>query len=114
MEKTIFQKIIDREIKADIIFENGNIIAFNDINPVAPIHILIVPKKLIESINSIMEEDSKLIGEMFLVAKELAKKLKINESGYRTVFNTNNDGGQTVYHIHLHLIGGRKLDWPPG
>ena len=114
MEKTIFQKIIDREIKADIIFENGNIIAFNDVNPVAPIHILIVPKKLIESINSIMEEDSKLIGEMFLVAKELAKKLKINESGYRTVFNTNNDGGQTVYHIHLHLIGGRKLDWPPG
>ena len=114
MEKTIFQKIIDREIKADIIFENGNIIAFNDVNPVAPIHILIVPKKLIESINSIKEEDSKLIGEMFLVAKELAKKLKINESGYRTVFNTNNDGGQTVYHIHLHLIGGRKLDWPPG
>ena len=114
MEKTIFQKIIDREIKADIIFENGNIIAFNDVNPVAPIHILIVPKKLIESINSIKEEDSKLIGEMFLVAKELAKKLKIYESGYRTVFNTNDDGGQTVYHIHLHLIGGRKLDWPPG
>ena len=114
MEKTIFQKIIDREIKADIIFENGNIIAFNDVNPVAPIHILIVPKKLIESINSIKKEDSKLIGEMFLVAKELAKKLKIDESGYRTVFNTNDDGGQTVYHIHLHLIGGRKLDWPPG
>ena len=114
MEKTIFQKIIDREIKADIIFENGNIIAFNDVNPVAPIHVLIVPKKLIESINSINEEDSKLIGEMFLVAKELAKKLKIDESGYRTVFNTNDDGGQTVYHIHLHLIGGRKLDWPPG
>ena len=114
MEKTIFQKIIDREIKADIIFENGNIIAFNDVNPVAPIHILIVPKKLIESINLIKEEDSRLIGEMFLVAKELAKKLKIDESGYRTVFNTNDDGGQTVYHIHLHLIGGRKLDWPPG
>ena len=114
MEKTIFQKIIDREIKADIIFENGNIIAFNDINPVAPTHILIVPKKLIESINLIKEEDSRLIGEMFLVAKELAKKLKIDESGYRTVFNTNDDGGQTVYHIHLHLIGGRKLDWPPG
>ena len=73
----ISRNIIDREIKADIIFENGNIIAFNDVNPVAPIHILIVPKKLIESINSIKEEDSKLIGEMFLVAKELAKKLKI-------------------------------------
>tara|TARA_B100000401_G_scaffold308383_1_gene212430 strand:+ start:510 stop:854 length:345 start_codon:yes stop_codon:yes gene_type:complete len=114
MEKTIFQKIIDREIKADIIFENDNIIAFNDINPIAPVHILIVPKKLIESINSIEEEDGELIGEMFLIAKELAKELKINESGYRTVFNTNDHGGQTVYHIHLHLIGGRKLDWPPG
>jgi len=114
MEKTIFQKIIDREIKADIIFENDNIIAFNDINPIAPVHILIVPKKLIESINSIEKEDGELIGEMFLIAKELAKELKINESGYRTVFNTNDHGGQTVYHIHLHLIGGRKLDWPPG
>ena len=114
MEKTVFQKIIDREIKADIVFENDKIIAFNDINPIAPLHVLIVPKKLIESINSIEEEDGELIGEMFLVAKELAKKLKINESGYRTVFNTNDDGGQTVYHIHLHLIGGRKLDWPPG
>ncbi len=114
MEKTIFQKIIDREIRADIVFENDKIIAFNDINPVAPIHVLIVPKKLIESINLIDNDDYGLIGEMFLVAKELAKKLKINESGYRIVFNTNDDGGQTVYHIHLHLIGGRKLDWPPG
>ena len=114
MEKTIFQKIIDREINADIVFENENIIAFNDINPIAPVHVLIVPKKPIESINSIAKEDDHLIGEMFLVAKELAKKLKINDSGYRTVLNTNEDGGQTVYHIHLHLIGGRKLDWPPG
>tara|TARA_B100002052_G_C15546452_1_gene447043 strand:- start:111 stop:455 length:345 start_codon:yes stop_codon:yes gene_type:complete len=114
MEKTIFQKIIDREIKADIVFENDKVIAFKDINPIAPVHILIVPKKLIDSINSIAEEDNELIGEMFLVAKKLAKKLKINESGYRTVFNTNDDGGQTVFHIHLHLIGGRKLNWPPG
>jgi len=114
MGKTIFQKIIDRELDADIVFENDNIIAFNDINPIAPVHVLIVPKKPIESINSIEKEDDHLMGEMFLVAKELAKKLKINDSGYRTVFNTNEDGGQTVYHIHLHLIGGRKLDWPPG
>ena len=114
MEKTIFQKIIDREINADIVFENENIIAFNDINPIAPVHVLIVPKKPIESINFIEKEDVHLMGELFLVAKELAKKLKINDSGYRTVFNTNDDCGQTVYHIHLHLIGGRKLDWPPG
>ena len=114
MDRTIFQKIIDRELDADIDFENDKIIAFNDVNPVAPIHILIVPKKLINSINSIENEDKELIGEMFLAAKEIAKKLKINDSGYRTVFNTNDDAGQTVYHIHLHLIGGRKLDWPPG
>ena len=114
MDRTIFQKIIDRELDADIVFENDKIIAFNDVNPVAPIHILIVPKKLINSINSIENEDKELIGEMFLAAKEIAKKLKINDSGYRTVFNTNDDAGQTVYHIHLHLIGGRKLNWPPG
>jgi len=114
MDRTIFQKIIDRELDADIVFENDKIIAFNDVNPVAPIHILIVPKKLINSLNYIENEDKELIGEMFLAAKEIAKKLKINDSGYRTVFNTNDDAGQTVYHIHLHLIGGRKLDWPPG
>ena len=114
MEKTIFQKIIDREIKADIVYENSNIIAFNDIAPIAPLHILIVPKKMINSINDLENEDKELIGEMFIVAKELAKKYKINNSGFRTVFNTNDDAGQTVFHIHLHLIGGRKLDWPPG
>ena len=114
MEKTIFQKIIDRELNADIVFENESIIAFNDINPIAPIHVLIVPKKLIKTINEMEKEDIELMGELFLVAKKLAKKLKISETGYRTVFNTNYDAGQTVYHIHLHLIGGRKLDWPPG
>ena len=114
MERTIFQKIIDREIKADIVYENSNIIAFNDIAPIAPLHILIVPKKMINSINELGNEDKELIGEMFIVAKELAKKYKINKSGFRTVFNTNDDAGQTVFHIHLHLIGGRKLDWPPG
>ena len=114
MEKTIFQKIIDKELKADILFENENIIAFNDIAPIAPTHILIVPKKMIASINDLEKEDKELIGEMFILAKELAEKYKINESGYRTVFNTNGDAGQTVFHIHLHLIGGRKLDWPPG
>ena len=114
MEKTIFQKIIDREIKADIVYEDNNIIAFNDISPIAPIHILIVPKKMINSINSIENEDTELIGEMFVVAKDLAKKYKINKSGFRTIFNTNEDAGQTVFHIHLHLIGGRKLTWPPG
>ena len=114
MEKTIFEKIIDKELEADIIYEDDKIIAFNDIAPIAPTHILIVPKKMIASINDLEKEDKELIGEMFILAKELAEKYKINESGYRTVFNTNGDAGQTVFHIHLHLIGGRKLDWPPG
>ena len=114
MEKTIFEKIIDKELEADIIYEDDKIIAFNDIAPIAPTHILIVPKKKISSINDLEKEDKELIGEMFILAKELAEKYKINESGYRTVFNTNGDAGQTVFHIHLHLIGGRKLDWPPG
>ncbi|MFL2642554.1 MAG: histidine triad nucleotide-binding protein [Dehalococcoidia bacterium] len=113
-EKTIFEKIIDKELEADIIYEDDKIIAFNDIAPIAPTHILIVPKKKISSINDLEKEDKELMGEMFILAKELAKKYKINETGYRTVFNTNNDAGQTVFHIHLHLIGGRKLDWPPG
>ena len=114
MEKTIFEKIIDKELEADIIYEDDKIIAFNDIAPIAPTHILIVPKKKISSINDLEKEDKELMGEMFILAKELAEKYKINETGYRTVFNTNGDAGQTVFHIHLHLIGGRKLDWPPG
>ena len=114
MAKTIFQKIIDRELPAKIVFEDKDIIAFWDVNPVAPIHILIVPKKIISSINDIEDQDRDLIGRMFLVAKDLAKEYKISESGFRTVFNTNDDGGQTVYHLHLHLLGGRKMSWPPG
>ena len=114
MAKTIFQKIIYRELPAKIVFEDKDIIAFWDVNPVAPIHILIVPKKIITSINDIEDQDRDLIGRMFLVAKDLAKEYKISENGFRTVFNTNDDGGQTVYHLHLHLLGGRKMSWPPG
>ena len=111
---TIFDKIVNREIPADIIFEDDDIIAFNDINPQAPVHILIVPKKRIKTLNDISIEDEQLIGRMFIVAKFLANKTNISESGYRTIFNCNDDGGQTVYHIHLHLLGGRPLNWPPG
>jgi len=111
---TIFDKIVNREIPADIIFEDDDIIAFNDINPQAPVHILIVPKKRIKTLNDISIEDEQLIGRMFIVAKFLANKTNISESGYRTIFNCNDDGGQTVNHIHLHLLGGRPLNWPPG
>jgi len=111
---TIFDKIVNREIPADIIFEDDDIIAFNDINPQAPVHILIVPKKRIKTLNDISIEDEQLVGRMFIVAKFLANKTNISESGYRTIFNCNDDGGQTVNHIHLHLLGGRPLNWPPG
>ena len=114
MDKTLFEKIIDREIPAEIVFEDDYVIAFNDIDPKAPIHILIVPKKVIRSINDIGENDKDLICKMFLVARNLAKEKGIDKSGFRTIFNTNDDGGQTVYHLHLHLIGGRQMNWPPG
>ena len=111
---TIFSKIINKEIHADILFENDKILAFRDISPQAPVHFLVIPKKDIRTINDINEEDKSLIGELFIVAKEIAKKEGISEKGYRTIFNCNEHGGQTVYHIHLHVLGGRQLEWPPG
>ena len=111
---TIFSKIINKEIHADILFENDKILAFRDISPQAPVHFLVIPKKEIRTINDINEEDKSLIGELFIVAKEIAKKEGIDENGYRTIFNCNEHGGQTVYHIHLHVLGGRQLEWPPG
>jgi len=111
---TIFSKIINKEIHADILFENDKILAFRDISPQAPVHFLVIPKKEIRTMNDINEEDKSLIGELFMVAKEIAKKEGISEKGYRTIFNCNEHGGQTVYHIHLHVLGGRQLEWPPG
>jgi histidine triad (HIT) family protein len=111
---TIFSKIINKEIHADILFENDKILAFRDISPQAPVHFLVIPKKEIRTLNDINEEDKSLIGELFMVAKEIAKKEGISEKGYRTIFNCNEHGGQTVYHIHLHVLGGRQLEWPPG
>ena len=111
---TIFSKIINKEIHADILFENDKILAFRDTSPQAPVHFLVIPKKEIRTINNINEEDKSLIGELFIVAKEIAKKEGIAENGYRTIFNCNEHGGQTVYHIHLHVLGGRQLEWPPG
>ncbi len=114
MSDCLFCKIVAGEIPCDKVFENELLIAFRDISPVSPNHILIIPKKHISSLNELSEEDRFLAGEMLLSAKKIAKSEKINLSGYRTVFNTNDDGGQTVFHIHMHLIGGRKMDWPPG
>ena len=111
---TIFKKIIDKEINADIVYENDKVLAFKDINPVSPIHILIIPKKEIPTINDISSNDKELLGEMFITAQKIAKKLNINKNGYRVGFNCNEDGGQTVFHLHMHLLGGRSFSWPPG
>ena len=111
---TIFDKIINKEIPADIVYETDNVLAFKDLNPVAPVHILIIPKQRISTINEIDESDSKILSELFLTVKIIAKKMNIDKNGYRVVINCNDDGGQTVYHLHLHLIAGRKLNWPPG
>ena len=111
---TIFKKIIDKEIKSEIVYEDKNVICINDINPQAPIHLLIIPKKIIETINDIDIENKHLIADMVFAAKKIAKNLKIDKKGYRLVFNCNDDGGQTVYHIHMHFLAGRKFTWPPG
>ena len=108
-EKSIFEMILDKEIESEIIYEDNEIFAINDINPVAPIHVLVIPKKKIRTINDISEDDSMLIGRMVLTAQKLAKNLNIDQSGYRLLWNTNNDAMQTVFHIHLHLIGGTQL-----
>ena len=111
---TIFSKIINKEIPAEIVYEDDELLAFNDVNPQVPIHILIIPKKEIKTLNHLDSSNQAIVGKMVLLAKDLAKKYNIHKSGYRTIFNCNDDGGQTVFHIHLHLIGGRPLSWPPG
>jgi histidine triad (HIT) family protein len=114
MDDCLFCKIIAGDIPADMVFENERILAFPDINPQAPTHILIIPKLHIPTLNDLQPEHSELIGELIRIASELAKKEGIAEAGYRTGFNCNDAGGQTVYHIHLHLLGGRTFGWPPG
>jgi len=109
VEKSVFEKILNKEIESEIIYEDEEIFAINDINPVAPVHILIIPKKKVATMNDLTEEDELLVGKMVIVAKNLAKSRNIDESGYRLLWNTNKDAMQTVFHIHLHLIGGTML-----
>ncbi|NND64755.1 MAG: histidine triad nucleotide-binding protein [Gammaproteobacteria bacterium] len=106
---TIFKKIIDGEISTDFIYQDDDVVAFRDIDPKAPVHVLIVPRKEITTINDIAAEDKPLIGHMLSVAAQIAKQEGIADSGYRAMFNCNEDGGQTVFHIHLHLLGGKPL-----
>ncbi len=110
----IFCKIINREIPSKIVYEDEDVLGFYDINPQAPVHVLIIPKKHIPSLAEIKESDQMLLGKLIYTASNLSKKLAISEDGYRLVINTNRDAQQTVFHIHLHLIGGRPMSWPPG
>ncbi len=113
MTDSIFTKIINREIPADIVYEDNDIIAFNDISPKAPVHILIVPKRQIATLNDATDNDAILLGKLILTASKIAKRLNIAENGYRIVVNCNKEGCQTVFHIHFHLIGGKQLGWSP-
>ena len=113
MSDTIFQKIIDKELPADILYEDDSCLAFKDINPVAPVHILIIPKKRIEKISDSNTEDKELLGHLFLVAGNIARDLGI-EDAFRLVVNNGAGAQQTVFHLHIHLIAGREFIWPPG
>ena len=114
MGDTIFGKIIRREIPAQIVHEDDDVIAFRDVNPQAPVHVLFIPKRAIATLNDLGDEDGALVGKLFLAAARWAKAQGFAEDGYRCVINCNRDGGQTVFHLHLHLLAGRALQWPPG
>jgi len=113
MSKTLFEKIIAREIPAAIVYEDDLVLAFRDIHPAAPTHVLIVPKKPIPCIAGATADDQKLLGHLLLKAAEVAKQLNL-QNGYRLVINNGTDGGETVPHLHIHIFGGRHMDWPPG
>ncbi|QDV52694.1 histidine triad nucleotide-binding protein [Gimesia fumaroli] len=112
-EKTIFKKIIDREIPAEIVYEDELCLAFKDVNPQAPIHVLVIPKQEVQSMAHLKIEDQELAGHLMLTVGKVAEMLGL-ENGYRTIINTGAEGGQTVHHLHLHLLGGRSMQWPPG
>jgi histidine triad (HIT) family protein len=114
MSDDLFLKIIEREIPADIVYEDDELLAFRDIDPQAPVHILIVPKRRIATLNDLEDSDAGLAGRMILAGRSIAREEGLAEDGYRLVFNCNDKGGQSVYHIHLHLLGGRGMKWPPG
>lgn len=114
MTKTLFTQIRDREIEADIVYEDDDIMAFRDINPQAPLHVLVVPKDPIPTVNDLEAGQAELVGRLFLVARDLAVDNGYSEEGYRLVVNTNAGAGQTVFHLHLHLLAGRRFTWPPG
>jgi len=113
-QNCLFCKMISGDIPADIVYEDDLALAFRDIKPQAPEHVLVIPKKHIAHLTELTDEDNELVGHLFQVVNKVAKELDIFESGWRSIINTLNNGGQTVYHIHIHVLGGRFMTWPPG
>jgi histidine triad (HIT) family protein len=111
---TIFQKIIDRQIPADIVYETEHVLAFRDINPQAPVHVLVIPKRPIATVADVYSADSQDMGHLMVATAEVARLEGVDQTGYRLVVNHGVNGGQTVDHMHVHVLGGRKLNWPPG
>ncbi|HED18439.1 MAG TPA: histidine triad nucleotide-binding protein [Gammaproteobacteria bacterium] len=114
MTDCLFCKMVSGEIVPDTVYEDEDILAFRDINPQAPVHVLVVPKQHVATLNDLDADNSALVGKMMMAAAKIAQQEGFAEQGYRTVMNCNDDGGQTVFHIHLHLLGGRVMHWPPG
>ncbi|MBE3135010.1 MAG: histidine triad nucleotide-binding protein [Acidobacteria bacterium] len=114
MTTCLFCRLIARELPASVVYEDARMVAINDVNPQAPMHVLVIPRRHIATLNDLTEEDAGLIGEMVRCAAAIARERGLADRGYRTVFNCNREAGQSVYHIHLHLLGGRGLGWPPG
>ncbi|MEO5625799.1 MAG: histidine triad nucleotide-binding protein [Dokdonella sp.] len=114
MADTLFAKIIRREIPADIVYEDDDVLAFRDIHPQAPVHVLFIPKTPVATLNDLTDADALGVGKLVLAATRYAKAEGLAEKGYRCVINCNQDGGQTVFHLHLHLLAGRAMQWPPG
>jgi histidine triad (HIT) family protein len=114
MDECIFCNIVNKEIPAKVVYEDDKIIAFDDINPQAPVHVLLIPKEHYTSLNDISEENKDLLGHILFKARQVAQKKGVKESGYRIVLNTARDSGQDVFHIHFHVLGGRRMTWPPG
>ncbi len=114
MTDCLFCKIRDGEIPADIVYENDDVLAFRDVNPQAPLHVLIVPRKHIATVNDVQPDDAAVMGKLFLAAQHIAAQEGVADDGYRLVVNCNSKAGQTVFHIHMHVLGGRNMTWPPG
>lgn len=114
MEKTLFEKICDKEIPAEVVYEDDQVVAFRDIAPAAPTHVLVIPRKAIPRVNEAQAEDQSLLGHLLLKAAEVARSLGLSERGFRLVINNGKDGGESVPHLHCHILGGRPLQWPPG